>query len=930
MTNKTRMAPQTMGGGKSPQRILAAAVIGLLIACGPGRPPEPPRQLQLKTQLAPFEVGNGILGILAPDLDSSTVTVVARYWVGSSQDPQGKAGLAHLVEHMLFAKRVGETSLGEALGDVTLFNNADTTYDTTTYISLAPSENIEQVLSLEAIRLSQGCATLTEEIFLHEREIVRNEIRSSQSERGGDFFALISEAVYPDDHAYRRPIGGDDTQLVNITLQDVCTFIDKYYGPENLALSITGGVTELRLGSALNSSFGRVKRRTTSRPPRPTPPPNSALGGKKVVETDIDLPYAIVVFRMPPQGTKQRIAADMVLRLAQGRASSFADTYEFATSVDSISLGGPTAQMVGVAIRLRSESDADEAFDAVWKSFGKADDALSEEVFTRMVAVKQTSVMLSIDEPMLLARSLAEDREAYSKRFFFEDLDKIKAITRSFAKAQAKTLFTKSNSVAILVKPKANAERRYRRAAPSFSTGNVHGASRSSKQYSVADAGRPATLPMVKARATETRQFALSNGMRVVLAPTSSTPLIQLRLVFGAGNAAEPNGKSGVADIAANFLELDPSITSDVEIRAAIQVYRTGGLLSSAVTDDYTEFSATGLEMYLDHLIEGLERRIKAGTYDNSTIERFKKAKKAELSTRGSKEAAAASQAIYSHTFGDDHPYATRGFWNLDQLKSVGSDAANDFRSRHYVGANASIIVTGKFDIDLVEKHIRFHFGSWSEGSKTPPVLAPPVKLGGATAKAIALAGTNNDVVDIRVTFPVDKVIGEDTAKLLVLENMLSTQVSAIRSELGASYGFSASLTTTRGPGMLSISGRADAPRAGEALKVLLAGIENVRTTNDAFAINFAASRQQVVNSYLAQSQSTFGVGARLRHSMLNELPLDYDQQTAKRVSQLTPADVHQAAKRYLAVGEARVMLTGTDANVNAAFAAAGFTSITR
>jgi len=191
--------------------LAAAAIAMLAVACGPETPKFAFREAEQRGKLQ----SNGLRFVIMPDPTTQLVEVDVRYDVGSREDPPGKAGLAHLVEHMMFQQRPdGPTSppLMESLGQLTTYFNAYTNWDTTHYQTAARAENLDALLKIEAMRMYFGCETVAETQFEREREVVRNEIRASSS-ADNYVVQLIEKQFYPDGHAYEREIGGDDVAV---------------------------------------------------------------------------------------------------------------------------------------------------------------------------------------------------------------------------------------------------------------------------------------------------------------------------------------------------------------------------------------------------------------------------------------------------------------------------------------------------------------------------------------------------------------------------------------------------------------------------------------------------------------------------------------------------------------------------------------------
>src|SRR5215470_14673646 len=154
---------------------------------------------------------NGATVIVLPDATTDLVEVDVRYAVGAREDPPGKAGLAHLVEHLMFEQHqagAGRPPIGTLLRDLSVYVNAFTNWDSTHYQTLAPAERMEDLVALEVARMQTGCATIDGDTFSREREVVRNEIRTRMGTPRAQVEYLLLDAMYPPGHPYRQTVGG--------------------------------------------------------------------------------------------------------------------------------------------------------------------------------------------------------------------------------------------------------------------------------------------------------------------------------------------------------------------------------------------------------------------------------------------------------------------------------------------------------------------------------------------------------------------------------------------------------------------------------------------------------------------------------------------------------------------------------------------------
>jgi zinc protease len=185
--------------------LIAMIAMASASACNPAIPKFQFKHAERRGRLA----SNGLKFVVMEDSSTQLVEVDIRYNVGSREDPEGKAGLAHLVEHMMFQIKppvegsdIAPPPLMAQISAKTTYFNAYTNWDTTHYQNAAMAERTEELLKTEAQRLYYKCQTVSEDEFLREREVVRNEIRQRGGDAKGQIPQLIASSVYPKGHAY--------------------------------------------------------------------------------------------------------------------------------------------------------------------------------------------------------------------------------------------------------------------------------------------------------------------------------------------------------------------------------------------------------------------------------------------------------------------------------------------------------------------------------------------------------------------------------------------------------------------------------------------------------------------------------------------------------------------------------------------------------
>ena len=164
--------------------------------------PRPRFQLQLKPYEVKSTVFNFPSGLRVVFQEDHTQPIVSATMVidrGSTADPEGREGIAHLVEHLWFRSKHKDTQGNELpkvwdlLREMGANLNAFTSSDNTTYMTVVPKEQVRALMRLEGLRLREAVAGVTDEVIKVEREVVRNELRMRYENGGGDAFRYLAE-----------------------------------------------------------------------------------------------------------------------------------------------------------------------------------------------------------------------------------------------------------------------------------------------------------------------------------------------------------------------------------------------------------------------------------------------------------------------------------------------------------------------------------------------------------------------------------------------------------------------------------------------------------------------------------------------------------------------------------------------------------------
>lgn len=266
---------------------------------------------------------NGLRLLIGERRVDPVVAVMLFYGVGARNETEREAGVAHLLEHMMFkgTRRYGK---GEVDRVTTLLggqNNAFTGNDHTAYWFEFASDRWETALEIEADRM---CGLLLDPDELEaERAVVLDELAGGEDDPWRVLGRLVEEALFPR-HPYGRPVIGFEDTLRGLGPGEVRDFYERFYHPGNATLVVCGDVEPRRVLAAARRHFGKLQRgldrdaADCARAPLVEPP------GERRVETCWDDPAKRLIMAWPTTavGTPADYALDIVTTvLTSGRTS---------------------------------------------------------------------------------------------------------------------------------------------------------------------------------------------------------------------------------------------------------------------------------------------------------------------------------------------------------------------------------------------------------------------------------------------------------------------------------------------------------------------------------------------------------------------------------------------------------------------------------
>src|SRR3954469_22407797 len=212
--------------------------------------------------VAQFKLANGLAVVVIPDHRTPVVTHMLWYRVGAADEVNGKSGIAHFLEHLMF-KGTAKNPAGrfsQQLATVGGQENAFTASDYTGYFQRTSREHLGTLMEFEADRMTG--LVLTDDVVASERNVILEErnqrIDNEPSARLGE---QVQAAQYLN-HPYHRPTIGWRHEMETLDRQDAIKFFRRYYQPNNAFLIVAGDVTVDEVKELAEKTYGKIEKRT--------------------------------------------------------------------------------------------------------------------------------------------------------------------------------------------------------------------------------------------------------------------------------------------------------------------------------------------------------------------------------------------------------------------------------------------------------------------------------------------------------------------------------------------------------------------------------------------------------------------------------------------------------------------------------------------
>lgn len=308
-----------MKGGDMRQRFRACMQIAMcVIAVGLLYAPTP----SWCAPVAEHVLSNGLKVLVVEDHKAPLATFQIWYRVGSMDEPAGKTGVSHLLEHMMFkgTPRYGSKVFSNLIQRNGGVDNAQTSKDYTMYYQTLSSDRVTLSIELESDRMTNLLLDLQD--VLSERDVVKEERRMRYEDDPQNllFEDVIATAFKA--HPYSWPVIGWMSDIANLQREDLARHYRRFYAPHNAFIVISGAVRAPDVLPLVEKAFGALPRGEAEIARTATQEPEQ-MGERRVyLRKEAELPYVLMAYHTPSFPHEDSYALDVLAAiLSSGRSS---------------------------------------------------------------------------------------------------------------------------------------------------------------------------------------------------------------------------------------------------------------------------------------------------------------------------------------------------------------------------------------------------------------------------------------------------------------------------------------------------------------------------------------------------------------------------------------------------------------------------------
>ncbi|MFH0957698.1 MAG: pitrilysin family protein [Pseudomonadota bacterium] len=831
---------------------------------------------------------NGLEVLIQEDHGKKVATAQLWVMVGSADEDSSERGISHLIEHMAF-KGTAKRGLGQIASEVEALGgeiNAYTSWDETVFHITGPSTAIAQ--SLEILTDAVLHPTIDKDELSKEKQVVLEEILESAERPERKSSQLLFDTAYVSS-PYKYPVIGFKDVVEKFSREDILAFRKKWYVPENMFFLVVGDVDTPAVIREIDKLTEDLKPIGFFRPPRPLEPIQKDIRSSYLADKNSRETRMHIAFHVPAAVSVDVNPLDLAADILGGRESSrlVKSLKKEKGLVHSISAYAmtpkdPGVMVVSTTLDLANISAVTEGI--MEEVAGLAKDPPSVAELDRAKVNLESQHVYSLETVQGVARSIGSSRADvgdpnYEEKYLILN----RAVTPEEVSEVVRIYMRPSNATISVLSPEDGAKD-FNIDTQAKIIGGSLAAEKRSPIAKMADQKEPIST-------------TLSNGMKIILVPDDSNPIVSVKIAHLGGKRYETSETEGIMNFVAQMLPKGAGDLSEFEISRRIE--DMGGRLSGFSGYDSFGLSTSFFSRHLEDGLKLVETIYSRPTFSPEIMERERQLIINRIKTEPDRPVQFAINLLNKAVF-ERHPYGFNKEGTLATVSKFSNQDLTECYRKYASPSNTVISIVGAIDPEKTLKILDNLFGvAPAEPFKAPAVPKEnPIVRPRETTVSIPRAKAH-----IAIGFNAVTMMDPDRYPLEVLNNLLSGQGGKLFLELrdkeSLAYTVASFFRPSLQPGLFGFYIACDVPKAEKALSGLLGEINKIKSG----AISEKDVKNSVTNligNHEISLQSTWSRAENFGLNTLYELGWNFEEEYIKKISEVKPEDVLRVAKKYL------------------------------
>lgn len=616
-----------------------------------------------------FTLPNGLTVVFKEDHSSAIASVQVWVRTGSIHEAANLgSGLSHYLEHMLFKgtkKRAGReiSALVQSSGG---YINAYTTFDRTVYYIDIPSEHAPVAMDIlsDAVFSSSLPAGEVEK----EKGVILREIDMCLDDPQQQLSQSLFDTAFRE-HPYRAPIIGYKEVFETVTRDELVSYYESRYVPNNAVLVVVGDLDLKRCRAQAEKFFGGLTRRKVAPVFIPAEPEQLAYRENRIFG-DVSVSHTGLGFKIPglahPDSPPLKILASV---LGYGSSSilwkSLRDEQELVHQID-VSTWNPGSAGLFFISYLADPDEREPALEAIWKEL----DAIKRDLVPENL-IQKTIRQALVGEVNVRKTMQGQAARLGSAEVVVGDLDYPQTYLKQLAAVTPEDL--------------RRVARQYLRRE------KLTNVSLDPEETKAAAGGESAAVEEGKPFV----QASVPNGATLLMQEDRKLPSIHLRVILRGGPLYEAADARGATSILSTLLTKDTARRTREEVAEAIE--SAGGSFSDFSGNNTFGLSAEVLPDDIDLALNLLEEGLLRPAFRGETFEREREAEVASLKEDLDEIFDFGRKALRRRFFGD-HPFAVEPTGTVESLERLRLQDLRQLHENLVSAENVIFSVVGDFE----------------------------------------------------------------------------------------------------------------------------------------------------------------------------------------------------------------------------------------